>query len=122
MGIVVCLAMLLGLVMLRPSPFNAKHRVNFNAEFKRIVWLALGVLGFWNALYGLLKISGFWCFMSVVSGLAMVLAAGLIASEQEDNVADRSKVENAIILALGISFLVYAVTLIQLNLGYSILR
>lgn len=122
MGIVVCVAMLFGLVILRPSPFNAKQRVNFNAEFKRVVCLALAVLGIWNALYGLLKISGFWCFMSIVSGLAMVLAAGLIAIDQSEQMEARSKVGSSIILVLALSFLVYAVTLIQLNLGYGILR
>ena len=122
MGIVVCLAMLLGLVMLRPSPFNAKHRVDFNANFKRIVSIALGALGLWNALFGVFAISGFWSVMSIVSGIAMVLAAAVIVRDQTENSGESSNAENGIILVLAICFLVYAVTLIQLNLGYAILR
>ena len=119
MGIVVCLAMLLGLVMLRPSPFNAEYRVDFNPDFKRIVWLALAALGVWNAVYGAFAISGFWCFMSIVSGITMIWAATIIAADRAN---ESSKIDKVIVLTLAACFLVYAVTLIQLNLGYTILR
>lgn len=114
--------------MLRPSPWNGAHKVSFDPRFRQIVWIMLGMLGVWNVLYGLFKIDGFWFFMSLVSGLAMVLAAGVIASDGGSNQNDsnegqpRSLGENSIVFILGLSFLVYAVTLIQLNLGYAILR
>ena len=123
MGIVVCFAMLLGLTMLRPSPFNAKHHVLFNPECRRVVWIALAGLGAWNVLHGLFNASGFWCFMSIFSGVVMILAAGMVAGDQTANVApERTAAQNTIIVVLALSFLVYAVTLIQLNLGYAILR
>ena len=53
----------------------------------------------------------------------MILAAGMVAGDKTANVApERTAAQNTIIVVLALSFLVYAVTLIQLNLGYAILR
>jgi len=120
-GIVVCLVMLLGLVVLRPSPWDKDHRVELHPKFVLVVVTLLAVIGSWNVIYAIFKIHGFWFFMSLLSGVTMVFAAILITlGDYSSNEPSISR--NLIIAVLALSFLVYAVTLIQLNLGFAILR
>jgi len=97
------------------------------------VAVALLGLGLWNVIYGYLNISGFWLWVSLVSGIAMVLASFYILAETNVDIdsqetsdvnaqINNSKLRNAVVTVLALSFLVYAITLVQLNLGYPILR
>ena len=121
MGIVVCISMLLGLSVLQPTPWNGSRRTKHASKFILFTAVALLLLGLWNLVYGLFSISGFWLWASVISGLAMVSASIIIFSEFNAEVQS-SQLRKTVVAVLAISFLVYAVTLIQLNLGYSILR
>ena len=148
MGIVVCISMLLGLSVLQPTPWNRVKRSKHDPRFALFTAIALLILGAWNFIYGYLNISGFWFWASMISGAAMVFASYFIFIERtlnahtsglqadlsiDDNsdtkaldvdITGRSatSVRKAVVVVLALSFLVYAVTLVQLNLGYPILR
>ncbi len=123
MGIVVCISMLLGLTVLQPTPWNRSARVKQPTQFVMFTAFSLLSLGLWNVIYGYFTISGFWMWASLISGSAMVLASFYVFIEQgsESSDIDHSNVRKATTIVLALSFLVYAVTLIQLNLGYPIL-
>ncbi|MFT6099859.1 MAG: putative membrane protein YiaA [Arenicella sp.] len=125
MGIVVCVVMLLGLSVLQPSPWNSAKRARHASKFILFTSVSLFGFGLWNVIYGYLNINGFWMWASIISGLAMVLASYYVFSERHEeteSVFSVSSLRKAVVAVLALSFLVYAVTLIQLNLGYSILR
>ena len=121
MGIVVCICMLLGLSILQPTPWNSSERIQHAPKFVSFTALALLILGLWNTIYGGLNISGFWMWVSLISGLDMVMASCYVFSEKSAEV-NNTALRKAVVVILALSFLVYAVTLIQLNLGYPILR
>lgn len=122
MGFVVCITMLMGLVVLRPTPWHKKVDVKQDSYFELGIVVALIIFGLWNAWYGVSNINGFWKIASFISGLAMIFAGGLILRERQVNVAHHGKFRRAVVAVLAVCFLLYAVTLIQLNLGYPILR
>ncbi len=121
MGIVVCISMLLGLAVLQPSPWNRSARVDHHKGFVLFTAIALATLGCWNALYGFFNIDGFWRWASLLSGIIMVIAAAYIFVERTRD-ASRSLLRRIVTILLAVSFVLYAVTIIQLNLGYPILR
>lgn len=119
MGIVVCLAMLLGLVQLITRQALAGSL---------IAWL-LVVLGAWNALwYGLRHIGEFWGWAALISGVFMVMSGVLIAAQSGKPellirlAAKITALRLFVIVGLFASFLLYAVTLIRLNMGLSIIH
>ena len=132
MGIVVCIFMLLGLLLLSPLAF-----LNIKPLLAKpiILWIArlLGLMGLWNSLwYGLQNWQSFWGIAAIVSGISMILAAILILVDQQDPWFYKKTAIKAIhkltktlsvviLLVLLVSFILYAVTLIQLNLGYPII-
>lgn len=120
MGIVVCIVMLMGLIVLRPTPWRTEVSAEQASGFVFFTAALLFFIGGWNLIYGFLNIQGFWCFASMVSGLAMIAAAFFVLMEKGGTIKF-SLVRKLIVLVLGVSFLLYAVTLIQLNLGYPIL-
>lgn len=129
MGIVVCIIMLLGLSVLQPTPWDSSRRAQYDPKFVICVALLLCGVGLWNVIFGLLKIDGFWMWASLVSGAAMMFGAGYIFSEQNANFntggnlqVEHTGMRKVVVIVLALSFLLYAVTLIQLNLGYSIVR
>ncbi|MFT6406931.1 MAG: cytochrome c oxidase subunit IV [Arenicella sp.] len=125
MGIIVCITMLLGLSVLQPSPWDSAKRLEHAPKLVLFTALLLFCLGLWNALYGYFSLSGFWSWASVVSGSAMLCASLYVYSERKTEsgaVHSASLLRKAVISVLAISFVVYAVTLIQLNLGYAIIR
>jgi len=121
MGIVVCISMLLGLVVLQPTPWNRAARVEHHQSLVLFAAIALAVLGCWNVLYGFFYIEGFWCWASLVSGITMVVAAAYIFVERRTD-ASGCYVRRIVTTLLGLCFILYAVTIIQLNLGFPILR
>lgn len=121
MGIVVCIGMLFGLSVLQPTPWNSGKRAQHSPEFVAFTGVAMLGLGFWNVIYACLNISGFWFWASLISGIAMVLGSFFVVSEEQRGPKE-SNLRRAVVVVLAISFLLYAVTIIQLNLGYPILR
>lgn len=124
MGIVVCIVMLLGLSVLQPSPWNSAKRALHASKFVLFTGTALLAIGLWNVIYGYLNIDGFWMWAAIISGVAMVLASYYVFSERHEvsnSQVTVSSVRKVVVALLAISFLLYAVTLIQLNLGYPIL-
>lgn len=129
MGIVVTIAMLLGLVVLIPLTKGVfkSHQVIFIGRF-------LLLAGLWNALwFGLRHLGVFWGLAAIVSGLAMVMAAVLMIKQNQDPLFSRSQIVSGaykvlkpfkpVIIALVIaSFGLYAITLIRLNLGLAIIQ
>lgn len=136
MGIVVCISMLLGLSVLQPTPWNSAKRANHHPRLVLVTAITLFALGTWNFFYGYLNINGFWSMASMVSGSAMVFASYYVYRERpsaplpekntvsDDSQSDKAQsgIRKAVVAVLALSFLVYAITLVQLNLGYSILR
>lgn len=128
MGIVVTVLMLLGLMLLRPMAnlsFNTFAKSGKNNQW--VGW-SLIALGAWNSLWhGLRNLDSFWGIAALISGFFMVLAATqiLYACDSAGAVIHRlSKLLKPLTLlitiALAVSFILYAVTLIRMNLGLSI--
>jgi hypothetical protein len=96
-------------------------------------WLpaVLMLAGLWNILwYGARHLASFWGNAAGVSGAFMLLAALLILGEKKPAppkwlLASSNWIKPIrllIIIGLALSFLLYAVTLIQLNLGFPFIR
>jgi len=123
MGIVVCLSMLCGLVILQP--FRCSKNVPIDRALNSLIRIAfafvLGLLGTWNALYGVLNIDGFWRWASLITGIVMIMSALIVVLERKIGARVLYPRRVAIVL-LASSFVLYAVTIVQLNLGYPILR
>jgi len=131
MGIVVCVAMLLSVLMLVFQPKHQQHRADQYASVKlalSAVRFTVLLLGVWNAAwYGLSNLEAFWGKAALISGLFMI-AAGLVLMH-ESRAAAKHRAYNyfqavrwLIILGLIASFLLYFVSLVQLNLGYPIIQ
>lgn len=125
MGIVVTIAMLFGLIVLRPTPW--RHEPEATVALPMVVFSAflLCVCGLWNVGYGVLHLTNFWGWAALLSGATMVTAAAVIflfhgqAARVTFTWVDIIKPWITGLLA-GF-FLLYSVTLIQLNLGYPII-
>ncbi|TEW50250.1 hypothetical protein [Psychromonas algicola] len=108
MGIVMAVIMLLGVLVL----------VNARWKHKSIsIVLLLG--GLWNTFwYGLRHINSFWGNSAIITGILMVLAAlhllGILKLVKGGN--------KFYAICLFAGFLLYSITIIQLNLGYPILK
>ncbi len=124
MGIVVTIAMLLGLITLRPTPWNDKVRTPQSTTFTLISAISLMTCGAWNVVwYGLRHISEFWGWMAIGSGLVMMISALIIFAERHHlDFIDLSKIRTPVIAVLAVSFVLYAVTIVQINLGLPIIR
>lgn len=119
MGIVVCLTMLLTLAVLRPSPWNSALEDQSTVGFYTVVTIASAIFGAWNALYGLTHLFSFWGVTALLSGLLMLCASLVLVIERFKGTAIGHLLRSALIVFLAISFLLYATTLIQINLGMS---
>jgi hypothetical protein len=134
MGIVVSVIMLLGLCFLLPIPLiNARLLAGAPSSANIISGLLL-LGGLWNSIwFGLQNLTAFWELAALVSGVFMVLVALLIfvshGSGRLQEVVWLQKVYTLIqpmtslwLMCLSVCFLLYAVTLVQLNLGMPILQ
>jgi len=134
MGIVVSVIMLLGLCFLLPIPLINARLLAGAPSSANIVSGLLLLGGLWNSVwFGLQNITAFWGLAALISGVFMVLAALLIfvpyGSGRLQEVIWLQKVYTAIqpmtllwLMCLSVCFLLYAVTLVQLNLGMPILQ
>jgi len=124
-GIIVTLAMFGGLVLLLPTPWQVSPE---RPRARGAVGAFLLFTGFWNsAWYGLQHISEFWGVVGLVSGTIMIASAIFIlrhspSCEPNLNTATARMWRWSLCLALGLCFLLYAITLVQLNLGMSIIK
>lgn len=113
MGIVMALVMLAGLIVILKN--------NRQATVTKAVALLLLLGGLWNALwYGLSHLGDFWGAAALVSGLVMI-AAALFLWLSVNGKPQKVAFKILLACALGLSFLLYFVTLVQLNLGYDII-
>lgn len=134
MGIVMAVVMLLGISVRWPLPLLHNIVLSLRPISIHVISTLLLLAGLWNSLwFGLRHIDQFWGIAAIVSGVAMVIVAVLIAKEYGDKSASYFShvclayrylqpiaiVAHTILLC---SFVLYAVTLIQLNLGMDIIR
>lgn len=122
MGIVVCLAMAVGLFLLWKQHKNKVSKSSIEMAMMGFLLLA----GLWNLLwYGLRNYTEFWGMAALVSGVFMLLTA-LILNQQKLLKTMQPSVLKGLkwltIIGLLASFLLYAITLVQLNLGMPIIR
>ena len=126
MGIVVTIAMLLGLVILRPTPWKNTHSGKQDLRFVTFTSTSLALFGFWNvAWYGVRHLDQFWGWAAIISGLSMIFAAIIIIVERTNQNTSTgtwlAAIRSFVVGVLALSFILYAVTLIQLNLGLPII-
>lgn len=128
MGIVVTIAMLLGLIVFIP-------KLKYYIKIQQGLFIGCFLLfaGLWNSLwFGLRHWQVFWGYAAIISGVAMVLASVLILKDYKDSfLLSKKWLNNAytllyplrafIVVVLFLSFLLYTVTLVRLNLGMSII-
>jgi len=108
MGIVIAVILLLSVIALLGT-----RRIN-----KYIAW-ALLAGGLWNAAwYGLRHLGSFWGSVSILTGVMMVLGALHLLNFIRLPTALRK----LCMFGLAAGFLLYAITIVQLNLGYPIIR
>lgn len=122
MGIVVTVVMLLGLIVLRPTPWSKDHGQRQDLRLVTFTIAMLVVMGLWNTLwYGLRHLGEFWGWAAVISGISMLLAAMIIFTERSNPLSATESwlgaMRNMIVGVLAVSFLLYAVTLVQINMG-----
>ena len=125
MGIVVTIAMLLGLVILRPTPWNNTHSEKQDLRVVTFTSASLALFGLWNvAWYGFRHFDQFWGWTAIISGLSMIFAAIIIMVERTNQNTSTgtwlAAIRGFVVAVLASSFILYAVTLVQLNLGLPI--
>lgn len=133
MGIVVTLFMLLALLLVSPIPVVNLKKCMHIKGLVSFIGFGLLCMGLWNALwFGIRHWHLFWGQAALVSGLCMVVLAVFIIHKhnliKEGALSVLFKrisvllqpVYIVFLLGLLVSFFLYFVTLIQLNLGYPI--
>jgi len=130
MGIVMAVFMLLGLLLV--SPWKRSTLLG-RPSVVRAASVGLMIAGMWNALwYGLRHLNDFWGLAALISGILMV-AVAIIALAERGTAGSSSSgfviraykmvkpLSLPIIVGLLACFLLYSITLVRLNLGYSII-
>jgi hypothetical protein len=133
MGIVICVAMALGLIAFMPMPWRepdtkGSEEGSFSSKVKSFAPVVLATSGAWNTLwYGLQNTAIFWGKVGLITGLIMMLSAALLTTQlnQNETITRLYKILKPFRIPLFVtllaSFLLYLVTLIQLNLGLPIM-
>ena len=134
MGLVVTVSMLLGLLMASPFSRFSLGRQRYNKTLVSAIAAILFFMGLWNALWhGLQNLQHFWGIAALVSGIFMVLVAVQVMRQYGVNALSSNTIVVTIyqtinplsglwITGLFLSFCLYAITLIQLNLGFAIIH
>ncbi len=117
MGIVVSLSMLLLLTVLRPSPWNGEIKDQSSARYFAVAITAGFVFGAWNAFYGVRHLSEFWGLAALVSGLLMLVSALVLLLERIQGYSPAALPRALLVAGLVVCFLLYVITIIQINLG-----
>jgi len=133
MGIVVTVFMLLGLLLVWPRRPLRLHGLLKKPSVVTAIGTGVLVAGSWNAFWhGLRHLGEFWGVAALVSGLLMMAAAIIALVERVDldssvgpptngGIKVAKTITLPVIAGLLGSFLLYATTLIRLNLGLSII-
>jgi hypothetical protein len=131
MGIAVAVFMLLGLLSLSPWSLPGTGRLLRRPKVGRGIGIGLLLAGLWNALWhGLRHLDQFWGQAALIAGIFMVLAALLLLGRPTGSAPPTTlnrltarirSLQPLVLLGLLACFLLYAVTSVRLNLGYSIL-
>ena len=124
MGIVVSLAMLLALFMMC---FGGACKKPKYLTFTKIGIALVVMLGAWNAAwYGVQNISSFWGITALLSGVFMLFAGQIIYLEVTQSAITRHAryfdFKLVTTMVLGLYFLLYAITIIQMNLEMPIIN
>lgn len=126
MGIVVTLAMLVGLLLLLPTRVSVfREPVSEFFKVKSVAGVFLMFAGLWNSLWhGLQHLDRFWGQAALISGAFMITAAVIILMSLRNlaETVQRQSYHWFLIAGLFACFLLYAVTLVQLNLGMETIR
>ncbi len=127
MGIVMTVAMLLGLIVLRPTPWSNDVKGQQDLRLVTFTAAVLVLSGVWNVVwYGLRHVPEFWGWAAIVSGVSMLLAALIIFRERSNPLSGTESwlgaIKGFVVLVLAVCFMLYAVTIVQINLGLPILR
>ncbi len=117
MGIVVSFTMLLLLSVLRPSPWNGRVQDQSSTLFFSATILAALIFGGWNAFYGLGHLGEFWGFAALLSGVLILLSGLVLVIERSQGALIASLPRIALVAALAACFVLYTVTIVQLNLS-----
>ena len=113
MGIVVMLGMLAGMVLMLTNI----RQVLLKPLLVKLLAAFVLLCGLWNAFwYGIQHLQQFWGMAALGSGLAMILAAWVILGKRKP-----LPLGLVLVTLLLASFLLYLVTIIQLNLGLPII-
>lgn len=135
MGIVVSVFMLMGLLLLWPWPSPMTNGLQTRPAWLRAIAVGVLLAGAWNALWhGLRHLDAFWGVAALASGVLMMATAFIVLRRKRRATAQVGDIPGAapasarraplvllLFAALLACFLLYAVTLVQLNLGYSII-
>jgi len=124
MGIVVSLAMLLALFMMcfASTCNQPKYQALTKVGMSFVV-----LLGVWNAAwYGIPNIASFWGMTALLSGVFMLFAGQIIYLEVTQSAITRHAryfdFKLVTTMVLGLYFLLYAITIIQMNLEMPIIN
>lgn len=128
MGIVVTVFMGLGLLLLLPAGAAWLERQAPGRHVNRTIAYGLLLTGLWNSFWhGLRHLDNFWGLAALLSGACMVAIASLLlgasGATQSPITASRWQKTATWLAGVGLlaSFLLYAVTLIRLNLDLPII-
>ena len=134
MGIVVTVFMLLGLLLLSPVPYCRMDTQKCPSLLVNSLVAGLLITGWWNVLgYGLSHWESFWGVAAIISGLMMVLVGVILLKRVSSFQCARQRwvasiyqrinpLSSVWIAGLLLSFLLYSITLIRLNMGLAILE
>ena len=118
MGIVVTLAMLMAIMVMLAVMFRVSDKGLRSVTMRRIAGTFVLICGLWNAFWhGVQHLNEFWGQAALGSGLVMIISTLAILG-----VIRSRPIRWSILAGLMAFFLLYAITLIRLNLGYSIIR
>jgi len=135
MGIVVTFFMLLALLLESPIPALNLNRCHHVKRFISFIGFGLMMAGVWNlGWFGFRHMTAFWGQAAIVSGLCMIVIAvsiidkhALIEGGSLAVFFNRKSLllqpfYDLFLSGLFLSFLLYFVTLVRLNLDYSIIQ
>lgn len=117
MGIIITIVLLLALVAVLAKTLRIESSLVSRIAIQRAIGLISLAAGLWNACwYGVQHLSEFWGMAAFASGVALISAAAFILTPYTVR-----WLQLLCCVALLVFFLLYAVTIIRLNLGMPVL-
>ena len=133
MGIVVTVFMLLGLLMVSPLTRLSLGSTRQDNRLANFIGVGLLLAGLWSfCWHGLRFLNEFWGLAALVSGMFMIMVAVIILNRYANTTLVNHSIMTSVyklinplafvwIVGLLLSFVLYAVTLVRLNLGLPII-